>query len=814
MLPTNRGAASSNPAMHALTGDLKYGLRLIRKSPAFSLVTIATLALGIGANAAIYSIVDAVLVRPLPYRDPDRLVMVWEDASYVSFPRNTPAPANYFSWRAMNRAFSDMAAARGAVANLTADGTPEQILGRRVTASFFDVLGVAPIAGRTFTEKEDRSAAPVAVISYRLWQRRYSGSSNVIGSDILMNGSRRTIIGVMPPTFMFRNREHDFWTPMSFTPAEMAQRDSHYLWVVARLAPGVTVERAREDMNDVAARLAREYPESNARIGSVVVPLQEDLLGDARLQMVVLLAAAGCVLLVACANIAGLLLARALARRGEMAVRAAVGATSMRLAKQMIVEGMLLALAGGALGVALAPAAIRVLLTMVPNTVAVPQTSVLDPRLLGFALVLACTTGILFSLVPALQTARSSLNQALQQSGRAAMGGRGFARDSLVVAQIAVALVLLAGAGLLIRTLANLRSIDVGFHSNHLLTLRTTLPVPKYADPTARLAFYDGVIAGVRKLPGVENAAYISTLPFLSAGNTTGYRVEGQEPARGQDVLYRIGTPNYLTTIGAELIEGRLPDDRDGRDSPWIVVINETFRRLHWPNEGALGRRVQFNSGAPRWRTVVGVVKDVRERGYELDMKPAAYVLYSQVLTAWAPESLVVRTTIDPAGVASGVRRVIADVDPEQPISAIRTMDEILDLDVADRTTQTALLSAFAGLALLLCCLGLYGVLSYAVSQRTREIGVRLALGASANGVARLVIGRGLALTAIGLTIGLALAWMTTQGMRSLLVRVSATDATTFGGVVGLLLVIAFAACTVPALRAARVDPIQVLRQE
>jgi predicted permease len=800
--------------MDALAADVKYGLRLLRKSPAFSLVTIATLALGIGANAAIYSIVDAVLVRPLPFHAPDRLVMVWEDASYVSFPRNTPAPANYFSWKAMNRVFSDMAAVRGAVANLTAGGPPEQILGRRVTANFFAVLGVAPIAGRTFTEEEDRSGAPVAVISYRLWQRRYSGNPHVVGSDILMNGSRRTIIGVMPATFMFRNRDHDFWTPMSFTPAEIAQRDSHYLWVVARLAPGVTVERAREDMNDVAARLAREYPESNARIGSVVVPLKEDLLGDARLQFVVLLAAAGCVLLVACANIAGLLLSRASARRSEMAVRAAVGATSKQLVRQMIVEGMLLALAGGALGLAVAPAAIRLLGTMVPNTVAAPQTSVLDPRLLGFAFALACLTGVLFSLLPALQMARASLNEALHQSGRGAMGGRAFARDSLVVAQIAVALVLLAGAGLLIRTLASLTSIDVGFRSDHLLTLRTTLPVPKYADPTARLGFYDRVIAGVRELPGVENAAYISTLPFLSAGNTTGYRVEGREPARGQDVLFRVGTPDYLKTIGAELIEGRLPDNRDGRESPWIVVINKTFQRLHWPNDTALGRLVRFNAGAPRWRTVIGVVKDVRERGYELEMKPAAYVLYSQLLTAWAPESLVVRTTVDPARVASGVRRVVANVDPEQPVSAVRTMDEILSLDVADRTSQTTLLSAFAGLALLLCCLGLYGMLSYVVSQRTREIGVRLALGASPNGVARLVIGRGLALTAIGLAIGLALAWMTTRAMRSLLVDVSATDPMTFSSTVGLLLLIALVACSLPALRAARVDPIQVLRQE
>ena len=799
--------------MDTLLADLRFGLRLLRKSPVFALITIGTLALGIGANAAIYSIVDSVVVRPLPYHDPDRIVMLWEDASFVSFPRNTPAPGNYFSWKALNRVFTDVAATRGTVANLTTGGPPEQVIGRRVTANFFSVLGVEPAAGRTFTEAEDRSDAPVTIISHGLWQRRYGGNPGIIGTDILMNGSRRTIIGVMPRGFVFRNRDVDFWNPMQFTAADADRRGSHFLNVVARMAPGITLDRAIEDMNDIAGRLAREYPDTNRQVGAVVVPLKDDLLGDTKLQLIVLLGAAACVLLIACANIASLLLSRGLNRRNEMAVRAAIGATRGRLVRQMMVEAMILALAGGALGVALAPVGMRVLETMVPVTVAAPQTSALDPGLLGFACLLVVVTGILFSIIPAVQTARASLTQALQQGGRAGIGGRAFTRDALVVGQIAVALVLLVGAGLLIRTLSNLRGIDVGFRSDRLLTLRTTLPAPKYQNPADRLAFYDRVIAGVRALPGVENAAYVSTLPFLSAGNTTGYRIEGRESLPAQDTLYRVGTAGYLKTIGVQLVEGRLPDERDGRDAPPIVVINETFARLHWPNESPVGRRVRVGGDDMPWRTVVGVVKDVRERGYELEMKPGAYATYAQ-MPGWFPESLVVRTTGNPADLVPAVRRVIGGVDPEQPISAVRSMDEILALNVVDRTGQTMLLSACAGLALLLACLGLFGVLSYAVTQRTREIGVRLALGATAGGIARLVIGRGLALTGIGLTAGLGLAWVATRTLRALLVGVGATDPATFTGVVALLVVVAFAACGVPALRAARVDPIRVLRQE
>jgi predicted permease len=799
--------------MGALSADFRYGLRLLRKAPVFALITVGTLALGIGANTAFYSIVDSVVVRPLPYADPDRVVMVWEDASYVSFPKNTPAPANYASWKALNRVFTDMAAVRGASASLTTDGPPEQVLGRRVTPNFFSVLGVAPTVGRTFTEAEDTSGAPVTLISYGLWQRRYAGAPDIVGKDVMMNGSRRTIVGVMPRDFVFASRLVDFWNPMSFSPADIAQRNSHYLNVVARLAPGVTLKQARDDMHDVAARLGRDFPDSNRQLGAVVVTIKEDALGDTSLELIVLLAAAGCVLLLACANIAALLLSRGVSRRSELAVRAALGATAPRLVRQIMAESMVLALAGGALGVALAPIAMRALVSMVPVTVPAPEASSLDGRALAFAAILAIATGVLFSIVPAIQTVRGSLAEALQRSGRSGMGGSAFTRDALVVGQIAIALMLLIGAGLLMRTLANLRGVDVGFRSDHLLTLRTTLPTPKYQDPNDRLAFYQRVMSGVRALQGVESVSYASTLPFQSIGNTSSYQIEGRAPGQNQDALYRVATVDYLKTIGATLIEGRLPDEHDGRDAPPVVVINETFKRVHWPNASPLGAGVRFGGSTSLARTIIGVVKDVRERGYALDMKPGVYVPFEQVLTNWLPESLVLRTKGDPAALAPAVRRVIGDVDPEQPVSAVRSMDEIVDLNVADRTGQTVLLGAFAGLALLLACLGLYGVLSYAVTQRTREIGVRLALGATTGAIARLVVGRGLILTGVGLAVGLGLSWGATRAMRSLLFGIGATDPVTFVGVVGLLIVVAVAACSLPALRAARVDPNRVLRQ-
>jgi putative ABC transport system permease protein len=805
--------------MESLIADVRYGLRLLLRAPAFTFITILTLALGIGANTAIFSTVDAVLLRTLPYGDPDRLVMIWEDASFAGFAKNTPAPANYVDWKARNQVFTDMAATRGAVTNLTADGPPEMVLGRRVTWNFFSVLEVAPIRGRTFTQDEDRTDAPVVVISYGLWQRRYGGDPAIVGKTITMDGSGRTVLGVMPRDFVFRNREIDYWVPSQMTPAILADRGSHYLNVVARMKTGVTVARAREDMSGIAKRLAVEYPGSNGRLAAiVVVPIAEELVGNTRLQLLVLMAAAGCVLLIACANLASLLLSRAVGRRGELGIRAALGAARGRLIRQLVVEAMLLSLAGGAIGLLIAPAGIAIVARLVPIGLSTFSGSILDARLLAFTLLVSLATGVAFSIVPAAHAARASLTDALQQASRSSVGVRSrFTRDGLVVLQVAAALVLLVAAGLMLRTLANLRAIEIGFRSDHLLTMRTTLPIKKYATGQARFAFYERVLERVRALPGVERAAYGFTLPFQQQGNTISYEIEGRTKAPGEpgDVLLRAGTSDYLGTLGVHLVEGRLPDGRDGPDALPIVIVNETLARRYWPNESALGHRLQIAGRSARWYTIAGVVRDVRERGYEPAQKPGIYLSYAQAPDTWAiPEFLVARTAGDPLALATAVRQAIAAVDPEQPISAVRTLDEIVAMDVADRRQQATLLGAFAALALLLASVGLYGVLSYAVTQRSREIGLRIALGATRRDVVRLIVARGVALTVTGLAAGSAAAWTATRAMGNLLYGVAPTDPLTFGGVVAVLAGVGLSACLIPALRATRLSPLEVLRED
>lgn len=810
--------SSISRVIHTFLSDLRYGARLLRQSPAFSAVAVVALALGIGANTAIFSSVQALLLRALPYHEPDRLVMVWEDASFFSFPKNTPAPGNYFEWKAQNRVFTGMAATRGTVANLTADGPPEQIIGRLVTANFFEVLGTPPVIGRAFTEEEDRTNPNLVILSYGLWQRRYAGDPTVVNRSILMNGIKYTILGVMPRDFVFRNREIDYWAPIHFTPAETAEHGSHYLNVVARTKAGITIERAREEMNTIAKRLQVQFPDDDSKLGAVVVPLREELLGKTRLAVLVLMGAAGCVLLIACANLASLLLARAVVRQREMAVRAALGAGRIRLVRQLVTEGMLLSLAGGVLGLGIARAGMTLLSKLAPAGFGAADGTQLDGALLTFTLALSLITGMLFSIVPAIQASRTTLNDALRQGGRGGIGGRhAITRDGLVVIEVAAALVLLVGAGLMLKTLARLRDIDIGFRSDHLLTMRTILPRNKYREPATRQAFFDRVMEGVRALPGVEAAAYNSTLPFLSAGNTQAYRVEGRPSPSGgpEDGLLRVGDPQFLRTLGVKLVEGRLPDSRDAGGAPPVIVINETLAKRYWPHETALEHRITLSGRIQVWRTIIGVVKDVRERGYELEMKPGVYIPYPQIPETWAqPENLVIRTKGDPSSLAGAVRRIIASVDPEQPVAAVRTMDEILASNVEDRTQQMTLMGAFAGLALLLASIGLYGVLSYAVTQRSREIGLRIALGATVRSVLGMVVGRGLGLTGIGLAIGLALAAAGTRAMKTMLYGIDAIDPATFAEVSVLMCAIAVLACWIPARRASRLDPIVVLREE
>ena len=807
-----------------LLADLRYAVRVLRKTPVFTVAAIGTLALGIGANTTIFSLVQTMLLRPLPYQNPDQVVMVWEDATAAGFPRNTPAPANYNDWRAMNRSFTDMAATGFAFANLTGDGPPELVIGRRVTANFFSVLGVQPVLGRAFIPADDTSGGRIAVISHALWQRRYSGDPGIIGRTILMSGQNsqapasdvtHEVVGVAPPSFVFINRDVDYWVPMQFSPQEAATRGNHYLNVVARLKPGVSVEAADSDMRAIAKRLSEQHPQTNPNLGAVVVAIREQVLGDTRVQVIALMVAAAAIVLIACANLASLLLARASVRRGEYAVRLSLGATRARLARQVLVEALCLSAAGGVLGLAIPVLTTTFVERIVPVGLQAFSVSLMDWRLLAFAGALSIATGLLFSLGPAVQSAHASTADVLQQHARGNAGGRSRAfRDGLVVLQVAATLVLLVAAGLMLRTLANLNAIELGFDADNLLTMQVPLQ-PKYADPIKRPAFYESILGGVRALPGVRGAAFGSTLPFQATGNTRFFTVEGRQPLPGDvpDTLFRIGTADYLQTLRVTPVEGRLLDARDGAGAPPAVVVNETLARRFMPGQSPLGRRIRFAPNEPLF-TVVGVVRDVVERGYQQESKPGVYVAQAQGPRFFPTVNLIVRVDSDPLGYAAAVQRIVRSVDPDQPIRLIRSMTEVIALTVGDRRQQTTLLVVFGALALVIASLGLYGLLAQTVSARGREIGIRMALGATWRNVMRMVMSRGIALTAAGVGIGAVLAWSVTRAMETLLYGVGAADPLTFALVAGLLAAVSAVACAIPAVRAARVDPMLVLRDQ
>ena len=798
-----------------LYADVRYAFRLLARTPVFTVAAIATLALGIGANTTIFALVQSVLIQPLPYTNPDELVMVWEDGSRFGFPRNTPAPGNYNDWRVRNRSFVDMAATRGGTnASLTVDGPPEQVLGRSVTVNFFLVLGVTPALGRAFDARDDQNDR-VVVISDALWRRRYGADPGIVGRTIVMNDARREVVGVAPQSFVFRNRDIDYWVPIRLPPQFANTRNSHFLEVVARLKPGVAVETADREMKGIAAQLTSEYPDSNRDVGAVALSVREDILGDTRVELLVLMIAAASIVLIACANLASLLLSRAWARRGEYAVRLSLGATRTRLVRQIVTEALCLSVIGGALGLAIPWLTGRLIERLVPAGLHTP-TAVLDWRLLAFAAALSVVTGLLFSLGPALQSSRASTAEALQQNARGAVGTgtTGLFRDGLVVLQVAATVVLLVAAGLMLRTLANLRAIELGFTPERLLTMQVSLPQPKYADEAKRNAFFDRVVAGVRAQPGVEGAAFGSTLPFQSAGNTQSFTIEGRPEVPGEvrDSLYRVGTSDYLETLGAVVAEGRLIDERDAAGAPRAVVVNQIMARQFLPNQSALGHRIRFDPEGPSF-TIVGVVRNVLERGYEQEDKPAVYVSSAQV--GASPANLVVRVADDdPLAQAAAVQRVIRSVDPDQPVRLIRSMSDVVALTLVDRRQHTTLLVAFGALAMLIASIGLYGLLAQSVSARSREIGLRIALGATAKRVVTMVMSRGIVLTTIGVMVGVFVAWMLTRAMQTLLFGVNAGDPLTFAVVLGLLATVAVIACAIPAICAARVDPMLVLRDQ
>jgi putative ABC transport system permease protein len=790
--------------------------RQMKRNPGFFAVALAALALGIGANTAIFSAVEGVLLHPLPYADASRLVIVWEDSSYIGFAHNTPALGNFVDWRTQNQVFTDMAAMRYSNAAFTGDQTPEQLLGRRVTPNFFEVLGVYPALGRPFTAAEDAARSKVVVLSYSFWQRRYSGDPSVIGRSILMDGEATTVVGVMPRGFFFPDHEAAYWIPASFTPEELARRTNHNLEVVARMKPGVAVERAQHDMDVIAKRLQQQYPDSNTNVGAVVVPIREQFAGDTATGLWVLQIAAVLVLLIACSNLANLLLARAAGRRREIALRLALGASRRQIAAQLVTESLLLSLGGGVAGLLVARLCWSVFEKLVPSQIAGSGFALSAP-LLVFTAAVSIIAGLFFGVVPALRATEVSIQESLKEGARAGESRGGMRlRDSLVVAQFAMAFALLVGAALMIETLWNLRNEDLGFRPDHLLTMAVPLPGKKYNTNEKLRAFYRDVLDRTRALPGVKNVGFGSDAPFTSVGDTEGYFIEGAPPTlpgQENDALYREVTAGYLETLGGHLQEGRLLEDRDTEAGQPVVVINEFLAKRHWPGQDPLGKRLKLTGSKEPWRTVIGVVKDIRERGLLLDMKPAVYVPVNQVDRPGA-DYLVVRTAQDPAALANTLRGAIWAVDADCAVAYIRTMDQLMEQNVADRERPMTLLGIFAGLALVLACLGVYGVLAYSVAQRTREIGVRMALGARPADVTRMLLGRGLRLSGIGLAAGAALAAGLGVLLRTLLFGVTPLAPAVYAGTAAALVVVALAACVIPAQRAARVDPVVALRDE
>jgi predicted permease len=788
----------------------------MRRNPGFFAIALGALALGIGANTAIFSAVEGVLLRPLPYADPSRLVMVWEDASYLGFPHNTPAAANYVDWRAQNQVFTDMVALRYSNVAFNGDPAPEQALGRRVTPNFFDVLGVQPAIGRPFTAEEDASKRKVVVLSYAMWQRRFRGNPSIVGRSVLMDDEATTVVGVMPRGFFFPDHQTDYWIPASFAPAELARRESHNLEVVARMKPGVTIERAQRDMDVIAKRLQHEYPVSNAKVGAVVVPVRENFAGDTATGLWVLQIAAVLVLLIACSNLANLLLARAAGRRREIAVRVAMGASRSQIGAQLLTESLLLSVGGGLAGLLVGRLCWSVFENLVPSQIA-GNGFALNAPVLVFTAAVSILAGVFFGMVPAFGATDVSLQQALQEGGRAgeSRGGRRL-RDSLVVAQFAMAFALLVGAGLMIETLWNLRRVDLGFRSDHLLTMAVPLPDTKYNTNEKLRAFYRDVLDRTRILPGVKNVGFGSDVPFTSIGDTEGYVIEGAPPllpGQDNDALYREVTTGYLETIGGTLEAGRLLEDRDIESGQPVIVVNEFLAKRHWPGQDPIGKRLKLSGSKEPWRTIVGVVKDIRERGLLLDMKPAVYVPVNQVERPGA-DYLVARTSQDPASVINALHSAVWEVDSERPVFFIRTMEQLMEENISDRTRPMTLLGVFAGLALVLACMGVYGVLAYSVTQRTREIGVRMALGARPLDVTKMILSRGFKLSAIGLIAGAVLAAALGVLLRSLLFGVTAAAPLVYAGTAAPFLVVALAACVIPAQRAARVDPVVALRDE
>jgi predicted permease len=810
-------------SMEQLAQDIRFSSRMLRKSPGFVLFAVMALALGLGANAAIFSVIDAVLLRPLPFRSADRLVGLWEDASHMGFPLAPLAPANFVDWKRRNHVFEEMAALRGDLYALTGNGTPEQLEGSPVTANLFPLLGVSPILGRNFSAEEDRpGGARVVLISYGLWQRRFGGDVSIVGREIWLSNQKYQVIGVMPRGITFPEKSQ-IWLPLALGPRQWALRDDHYLRVFARLKPGVTLTQAQREMAGLAAQLAQEYPKTNTNLGAVVVSLGAQLVGNLKLALWAVAAGVGCVLLIACANLTGLLLARAAGREREFAVRAALGAGRARLIRQTLIESLLLAGLGAAAAIVIAMFTLPFLRHLVPVALAAWSEPRIDLSLFGFLFFISALSAVLFGTLPALVLSRGGLSTSLQQGGRAATGGNTRMRKLLIVSEVALAVVLLVGAGLLTRTLWTLAHVPLGFRPEGVMTLRTSLPGSSdspYGSFLARSQFYKGVLDRVTAVPGVISAGYTTFLPLTNAGGSSPFVVEGAPPpppGQSNDANHRVISADYLQTIGVRLRAGRFFRDSDGPDAPPVAIINESMARQYWPGQNPLGRRFQLGRVADVWFTIVGVVDDVRQAGLDVSGRAEMYVPYTQPAGTQGylrPRDLAVRVKGDPMTYAKALETAVWEVDRNQPIADVMPMEELIADKLLSREVALKLIAAFAGLALLLAAVGLYGLLAYTVLQRRREIGVRMALGARPQQVSIAVMMEGLKLVGSGLILGLVGSSLVMRAIEALLYGVTATDPWALGGSALVLLIIGLIASYLPAHRAAAIDPMTALRHE
>lgn len=821
--------------MVTLWQDIRYGVRMLIKNPGMAFVVILALALGIGANTAIFSVVNSVLLRPLPFDQADQLVFLNErspvlDEMSISYP-------NFIDWRNQNQSFEKIGVYNRASYNLTGSGEPERIVAAQMSADLFSVLRVNPLLGRVYTNDEDKPGGnPVVVLSHGLWERRFGGQKEILNQALTLNGKSYTVIGVMPQGFIYPSRI-EMWVPVGQLSDQTSwqRRGNHPgLYGIARLKPGVSLQQAQADLDNIALNLQKQYPDTNMSNGIRMRPLLEIFVSDVRRALWVLFAAVGFVLLIACANIANLLLARATSRQKEMAIRAAMGASRWRIARQLLTESVLLSLIGGSLGIILARWLIDLILYISPDAIPRSREIAMDWRVLAFTVGVSFLTGILFGLVPALQAGVVALHETLKETGRG-VTRRHWLRSSLVIVEVASTLVLLIGAGLLIRSFYRLQSVNPGFSYEHLMSFSVSLPQRKYSTPEQRSDFFNRLLEGIRNVPGVQSSAAASGLPLGNNGWQTSYVVDGQPPPQpGQSPLMEacLVTPDYFKAMNIPLISGRYFNEQDnrahlaGRDLSKlnedqvrvaginVIVIDQEFAKRHWPNEDAVGKRIKLgmDPGSPVL-TIVGVVGRVKMEGLNLDSN-RVQGYFSFLQNPASGMTVLIKGASDPNQTLAAVREQVKNVDPDQPIYNIRTMDDIRAESIAPERLNLTLLSIFAGIALVLALLGIYGVMSYSVTQRTHEIGIRMAIGAQPWDVFRMILGQGMVLALVGIVLGLIGAFALTRLMTTMLFGVEPTDPATFAVIATLLAAVALLACYLPGRRATKVNPVVSLRYE